>query len=85
LATNQSDCNVPCPGYNLDFCGGVGAVSVFKAEGAELPSASLSSSSSSPLTTAPPAANGTVTRGGGVLTTTSSVGGARRNLAILGW
>jgi hypothetical protein len=75
LAKNQSDCNVPCPGFAVDTCGGVEALNVFKAEGIDW-------AVSSTITTAPPAS--TLSKTGSVLTTVRTAG-AMRNLALFGW
>jgi hypothetical protein len=77
LAEDQSACDVPCPGYALDTCGGINALNVFKADGIGL------SVSSTTITTAPPATS-TLTKPGTVLTAISTAG-ATRNMGILGW
>ena len=73
LARNQSDCNVPCPGYPRDTCGGVSVLNVYKAEG-------IDRANSSTITKAP----STSTSSGRVLTTVLTAG-AMKNLAIFGW
>jgi len=29
---NQEDCDIPCPGYSLDICGGLDAINIFEAQ-----------------------------------------------------
>jgi hypothetical protein len=78
LAKDQSACNVHCPGYDKDTCGGVNALNVLKVEGID-----SSVSSATTITTAPPTTS-TLTKPGTVLTAISTAG-AMRNLGIFGW
>ena len=74
LAKDQSDCNVPCPGYPMENCGGMGALNVLKAEGIDRAVSST--------TTAPLASTSGKT---GTVLSAAVTAGAMRNLAIFGW
>jgi len=81
LAKNKDDCNVPCPGYTLETCGGVNALSVLKAEGID----SVVPSSTQTTTTAPPAITSSTSSKTSSVLSTLQTAGAMRNMAIFGW
>ncbi|KAK0649148.1 hypothetical protein B0T16DRAFT_409519 [Cercophora newfieldiana] len=90
LAENQRNCNVPCPGYTPEICGGAKALSVFKAEGVDLAVSSI-------ITTAPAAStlstSGSLSASSSLSSSSSSetvltvvpAAGATKNLAMFGW
>ncbi|KAK0613699.1 hypothetical protein B0T14DRAFT_283709 [Immersiella caudata] len=73
LAKNQEDCNVRCPGFPSDNCGGKDVLNVFKAEGVNHTVSTTSAKASS-----------TSTRSGTVLNTPVTAG-AMKNLPLFGW
>lgn len=76
---DEKECNVPCPGYAPDMCGGVNALSVFRTERIDLGPSSITTGTASAAPAKP--TNGTT----GTVLSTVVTGGAMRNYGILGW
>ncbi|KAK5651232.1 hypothetical protein OQA88_12696 [Cercophora sp. LCS_1] len=94
LAEDQSDCNLPCPGYALDKCGGLEAMNIFQGERVGLAPSGYTGIYSVPVTTTTAApSNGTTRTSGaggrgsetGSVLSSTVTGGAVRNMGIFGW
>jgi len=83
---NEADCNIPCPGYALDKCGGPKALSVYMAQKGSYGAGSAPSGYSGEYTTVAGTGSAAPAKSTSSKVLSSVVvGGAMRNYGILGW